>query len=43
MNNRYIYNYMQLHKIIEKVRRGSGRDDVIFCSEGGLSSNDGRI
>ena len=31
-----------MHKIIEKVRRGSGQDDVIFCSEGGLSNNDGR-
>ena len=25
-----------------KVRGGSGHDDVIFCSEGGLSRDDGR-
>ena len=30
-----------MHKTIEKVRGGSGQDDVIFCSEGGLSNNDG--
>ena len=29
-----------MHKTIEKFRRrGSGRDEVIFCSEGGGESN----